>query len=131
MQTNVTHETSKNGVAKADKATTPVLTPHVLIPTVDVLESAEDILVLANLPGVRAEDLTLHLEKELLTLVAERQGAGGERPIQYKRTFQVPAELDREGIEARTEDGVLTLRFPRRASAKPRNIPVKPMLSSK
>jgi HSP20 family protein len=127
MQTNMAREGLQNGSKNGatDHAGTLAPETRVLVPSVDVLESAEEILVLADLPGVRPDDLTLHLEKETLSLVAERKGSAHARPVQYRRTFQVPSDLDPDGIEARTECGVLTLRFPRRASAKPRNIAVK------
>jgi len=123
MNTNMSHETSNNSAARATRPTAAA-EPRVLVPVVDVLESAEQITVLADLPGVRAEDVKLHLEKELLTLVAEYNGTLFDGPVHYKRTFQVPSHIDADGIEAKSDNGVLTLRFPRHASAQPRSVPV-------
>lgn len=123
MQSINVQETQKNGATK-----TPARAQQetrVVTPAVDVLDNGNEVLVLADLPGVRAEDMNLHLDKETLTLVAQRKAFAFDRPLTYKRTFSVPNDLDPEGIEAKLDAGVLTLRFPRRASAKPRTIPVK------
>jgi HSP20 family molecular chaperone IbpA len=126
MQMNMTtQETPKNGAPKAEAPKTEATQTRVLVPPVDVLENAEEILVLADLPGVHTDDVTLHLDKGLLSLVAERKSSAWGRAVQYKRTFQVPPDVDAEGVEARSDNGVLTLKLPRRASAKPRSIAVK------
>lgn len=126
MQPDMTRETQKNGAARAEASRAEAPQPRVLVPPVDVLESADEILILADLPGVRSEDVTLHLDKGLLSLVAERKPGPSARASQFKRTFQVPPDVDAEAIQARSDNGVLTLQLPRRASAKPRSIAVKP-----
>jgi len=129
MQNITTQEAPKNGVAKPQNGTiqreTAATDQRVQSPAVDIYESADDVLVLADLPGVLGDDVSLHIEKDSLTLQATRKAATFDRPIVYKRTFYVPNDLDTELIEAKLDHGVLTVRLPRRASAKPRQITVK------
>lgn len=119
MDFTMQKEVQKNGAARKEEAREL----RAAVPAVDVHSNADGVLVLADLPGVKAEDLSLYLDKDALTLKAERKA--GPRPVLYKRTFHVPGDLDGDAIEAKLEGGVLSLKIPRRASAKPRQIPVK------
>ena len=124
MDTITTQEAQKNGTAKRqEREAAPQ--PRIVTPAVDVYENADEVLVLADLPGAKADDVSLHIEKEALTLQAQRKVATFERPILFKRTFVIPNDLDTDRIEAKLDSGVLTVKLPRRASAKPRQIPVK------
>jgi len=129
MQNITIQEAPKNGVAKpqngAAQRDTTGAEPRLQSPAVDIYESADDVLVLADLPGVLGDDVSLHVEKDALTLQATRKTATFDRPVVYKRTFYVPNDLDTDLIEAKLDHGVLTVRLPRRASAKPRQITVK------
>jgi len=90
-------------------------------PAIDVIESDDEILVLADVPGVKAGDLDVQFDKDLLTLVGKREAAG----IAYKRTFALSRDVDAERIGAELADGVLTLHLPKLASRKARSIQVK------
>jgi HSP20 family molecular chaperone IbpA len=77
-------------------------------PPVDVLESEDEIVLVADLPGVAVQDLALRLEKDQLTLVAPRGATAFEPGFTYKRTFLVPREIDIErtrGREASADQG--------------------------
>jgi HSP20 family molecular chaperone IbpA len=103
------------------------------LPRVDVFENSHEILVLAELPGVRADGLRIDVDKDRLTLEArrsDREIAGSElsaeyRPVDYRRSFAVPEGIDRSKIDAELKDGVLKLRLPRADALKPRTIPVR------
>jgi HSP20 family protein len=85
----------------------------------DVYENDDEILIVSDFPGVTSESLEVHLEGTQLTLEGKRAGAT------LRRSFQVPATIDAAGVEANLNAGVLTVRLPKRAEAKPRRIEVK------
>ncbi|MCA9712352.1 MAG: Hsp20/alpha crystallin family protein [Myxococcales bacterium] len=105
---------------------TPVLTP-----AVDVLESADEYRVIADLPGVAQEDVRLDLERGELTLVAKRSPAReGEALAQgraagdFRRVFRIPEEVDASKVQASLSDGVLVVRLPKSDRTKPRRIAI-------
>lgn len=108
--------------ARGQAATRPARA-RVVTPPVDVFEGPEAILVLADLPGVSAEALTIRLEKDELSVHGQRTDLA--EPVEYRRVFAVPSDVDGEGIVADLSRGVLKLTLPRKASAKPRQIPVR------
>ncbi|MEZ4469246.1 MAG: Hsp20/alpha crystallin family protein [bacterium] len=96
---------------------------------VDVFGNDDGFVLVADLPGVRVEDLTVELDKGLLTVAGLRRlGLDGENPdtptFEYRRRFQVPDEIDGERVAARLEHGVLTVTLPRAEAHKPRRIPI-------
>jgi HSP20 family protein len=88
---------------------------------VDVLEAADHLLVRVNLPGVKAENLDLNLEKNVLTLTAKIETEALPEGMKYlwqeralgevKRQINLPERLSHDGIEAKLEDGVLTVKL--------------------
>ncbi len=88
---------------------------------VDVLEAADHLLVRVNLPGVKAENLDLNLEKSVLTLTAKTEAEALPEGVKYlwrervegevKRQINLPERLSHEGIEAKLEGGVLTVKL--------------------
>ena len=106
------------------------------MPAVDIYEDAAGSIVLkAELPAVRREDITLSIEGLTLTLEAERHVDTEVQRDRYhriersygsfRRSFTLPATVDASGIEANYQDGLLTVRLPRREESKPRQIEVK------
>jgi HSP20 family molecular chaperone IbpA len=94
-------------------------------PPVDILESEREILLVADVPGVRADDLHVELDKETLTFVGRVPERAGEPKIAYRRSFALGRDLDLDGIVAEIDAGVLKLHVPRRATQKARQIPVR------
>jgi HSP20 family molecular chaperone IbpA len=92
-------------------------------PPVDIYESKDEILILADLPGVTTEALAVNLDKDQLTISAHRAPAGDEA-FDYRRTFVVPRGLDADKISANLQNGVLRLVLPKPAALKPRQIAV-------
>jgi HSP20 family molecular chaperone IbpA len=106
----------------------PVFTPEV-----DIYETAEALVVMADLPGVKPEDLNIKLEDDVLTLEGEpcQPAEGGKgylvqeyRTGRYRRQFTVSEAIDREKISAKLKDGELKLVLPKAAAAKPQKIAV-------
>ncbi len=95
----------------------------VLRPVVDICEDEEGFLLRADLPGVSQESLDLQVKRGLLRLSGQRLYHEGL--LEYRRSFQVPREIDSEKISATLERGVLELRLPLDESYKPHRIPVQ------
>jgi len=100
-------------------------------PPVDIYETDEMLVVLADLPGVKADELAIDLENDVLRL---QGGAGDEaegEPLlreyqlgRYLRQFTINEAIDRQAISAELKNGQLTLRLPKAAKAMPRKIQV-------
>lgn len=101
---------------------------------VAVMADAEGVTVRAELPGVDPAVITLSVEGRVLTINAERAAEkreNGRTRLQertygaFTRALHLADDLDAEAISAKAEHGVLTVRIPKRAEAKPRRIDVK------
>lgn len=88
-------------------------------PLVDVFENKDEILVLADLPGVDPTNVSIHFEKGHLAIGGRAQG------FDYRRSFVVPSGIDADKITAKMEHGVLRVGLPKSLAAKPRVIEVK------
>src|SRR5690606_13707836 len=102
-------------------------------PNVDIVEQAEELLVRADMPGLRADDIDIQFEDGTLAIhgrVASRQPAGSNYLLQeygvgdFYRSFQISEHIDASPIHAEYNDGVLTLHLPKTESVKPRKIAV-------
>jgi HSP20 family protein len=103
----------------------------VLAPAVDIFESAEEYRLVADLPGVRQEDVDIALERGELTLFAKRDMnrdgeplALGRREGDFRRVFRIPIEVEPNGVQASFENGVLQVRLPKSDRVKPRRISI-------
>lgn len=77
-------------------------------PRIDLFETAHGVELLADLPGVREQDVELELERNVLKLRAKRSaGTSAGAPSGYERSFRLTDELDASSIDARLEHGVL------------------------
>ena len=95
-------------------------------PPVDIYENKDEILILADVPGVTTEGLSVNLDRDQLTIEARRpQAASGEEAFDYRRTFVVSHGVDPAKIAATLQGGVLRLVLPKPDTAKPRQIAVK------
>ncbi len=104
------------------------------LPSADILETDEAILLRLDMPGVTESDVAITLEKNVLSL---RGVVSAEAPEgyslsyreyetgDYERSFSVSDAIDQERIEASMQNGVLTLTLPKAAPAKTRRISVK------
>lgn len=101
-------------------------------PAVDVFENDDELLIVADVAGVRPDDIDVQLDNGQLTIRAARTTEVGgaplaveQRPCDYLRVFAVPAGTDATQIDAQLAAGVLRLRLPKPASLKPRRIEVR------
>ena len=121
----------KQEVTAPAEQTTPGL---VFTPAVDIYETDTEIILLADLPGVKADRLTVDLRENTLTLVGEIEPFEGpdEEDIlieyevgKYYRQFNLSEVINQAKINAMLNDGVLRLKLPKVEKAAPRKIEVK------
>lgn len=103
-------------------------------PRVDILDTQDAVVLIADLPGVAEDGADVTLEKNVLTIrgsvsapgdddlqdIATEYGSGD-----FERVFTLTEEIDRSGIEASMKDGVLRVRLPRSKEVASRKISVK------
>jgi HSP20 family protein len=103
-------------------------------PNVDILEKADELLVLADMPGVKGNEIDIRFEDGELTIhgpAAPRHDGETRYLLQqygvgdFYRTFRVSEQIDAAKISAEYKDGVLALHLPKVEAAKPRRINVK------
>ncbi|MBF0100620.1 MAG: Hsp20/alpha crystallin family protein [Desulfobacterales bacterium] len=103
-------------------------------PAVDIFETEKEITLLADMPGVKADDLNIDLRENVLTLegnVAPFEGADEHDVLvefevgKYWRQFTLSEVIDQSKIEANIKEGVLRLKLPKVEKAQPRKITVK------
>lgn len=109
-------------------------TESVVAPFVDVYETDDDFHLVANMPGVTRDDVKLKLEEESLSIFGKvnykdlknRKYILNENEIgNYYRKFRISNSVDETKIEARFENGQLTIKLPKHDRIKPRTIEIK------
>jgi HSP20 family protein len=104
------------------------------VPPVDIFEDGDAVTLVADMPGVAGDKLHVGIDHEVLTLEGEADIAfpDGLEAVhvdtpsaRYRRTFTLSGDLDPAEISAELKDGVVTVRIPKRAEAKPRRVEVK------
>ena len=104
-------------------------------PACDVFEDRDAVKIVAELPGVKPEDVKLSLENNLLTIRGEKKQEAEERTERvhryersygsFERAFVLPSTVDGEKISAEFTNGILTVVVPKIERARPREIPVR------
>ena len=105
------------------------------VPAVDIYETDDhEVVIKAELPDIKKEDIGVTFENGVLTLSGERKQEesvqkGHVRRLErrhgsFSRSFTLPDSVDASAIAASYKDGVLTVRLPRRAESKPKQISV-------
>jgi len=105
------------------------------IPVVDIIEKRDEMVLLADVPGAKADQIDLNYDKGLLTIHARVEPRQNPERTEYllqeygvgdfARTFEVGEGVDQSKIEAEVKDGLLMLHLPKSEAFKPRKIAVK------
>jgi HSP20 family protein len=136
--TTVSRE-ARTDIQKTDKGSAPALPEQtrpgaVYSPSVDIFENDTSITVLADMPGVRAQDLKIDLRDSVLTLTgrAAPPETASEADVlreyqagTFLRQFTLSEAIDQARIDAALTDGVLRLELPKVEKARPRQIVVR------
>jgi HSP20 family protein len=105
------------------------------VPPVDIHEDSDAIYVQAELPGVKAEEVHVNVENNILTLTGERKFEKDEKREGFRRversygtftrSFALPNSIAGDQVQAELTDGVLTVKLPKKAEVQPKRIEVK------
>lgn len=107
---------------------------RVFTPRADIYETQEQLLILADMPGVKQEGIDITLEQNILTIYGrvERPSFEGytltysEYGVgDFRRVFALSNEIDRDGIQAAIKNGVLKLILPKSKRAMPKKIQIQ------
>jgi HSP20 family protein len=111
------------------------LEPSGWSPVIDVYETPEETIVVAEIPGVEPTRIELSISGNLLILRGVKEiGELPEAQLQVRerrfgtflRQVMVPGDVDFDASQADARNGVLTVRMPKRRAAQPRTIPIRP-----
>jgi HSP20 family protein len=104
-------------------------------PDVDILETKDDFVISAELPGLKRENVSLTLENDILTLKGEKKKEVGDEKENYqlnergfgkfRRSFVMPDSIKPEEIKTNFKDGLLTVNIPKSEIAKEKEIKVE------
>ena len=117
----------------AEPAHRPAAAPAVYRPAIDVTEDDEGYELVADVPGVGKDDVEIRFEDGVLEVKGRRSVDEREEPRWFRRERHAGDflrrvafrdEIDVDAIDASVRDGVLRVRLPKAATAKPRQIPV-------
>ena len=112
----------------------PTRDAKVFVPTTDIYEKDDSILVRCDMPGVAQDQVDIRLDNTELEITGTQAGdkpdgvdllAGEYETGVFRRKFNVPQLIDRDKIRARLHNGVLDIELPKAEQAKPRKIEIK------
>jgi HSP20 family protein len=99
-----------------------------VIPSIDIFEEGDDVVVKAELPGMKKEDLDIRLTEDTITVSGEKKKEEKvEKKDYYRversygsftRSFHLPKEVQTEKAAAKFKDGILEIRVPKTEEAK-------------
>jgi HSP20 family protein len=103
------------------------------VPRVDIYETENELLLVADVPGVRPEDVDLRYEKGELLLHAKVKARRGQQTAllqeyeegDFFRAFTIHESIDASRIAAECKNGVLTVHLPKVEAVRPRQITVR------
>ncbi len=112
----------------------PFFEAEALMPRVDVIDRADEVVIRAEVPGYRKEDLNISVSNNSLTIKGEAKGAQKEEKGdfvrcetwrgKFMRTIALPTMVDDANAHASVKDGVLELTLPKHEKAKPHPIAI-------
>jgi HSP20 family protein len=104
-------------------------------PSCDIYETKTEIVVKAEIPGVKKEDVKLSIQDNMLTLSGERKFEEKTKKEDYvrvergygsfTRSFTLPPSVDAKNISAEFKDGLLEVKLPKSVEAKPKEVEIK------
>ena len=129
-QTQEIQARDKQEVKAASEETTPgrVFSPHV-----DIFEDDEALTIVADMPGVPSENVSIDLQEDVLTLTGTPSLAIPEKEEfilqefdtgKYFRQFRLSEVIDQANVKAKLDQGVLRVTLPKIKPAKPRKITI-------
>ncbi len=106
-----------------------------IIPSVDIFEEKGDVVVKAELPGIKKEDIDITLTEDTITICGDKKKELEVKKKDYyrwecsygsfSRTFSLPAEVQTDKVKTKMKNGVLEIRIPKTEEAKKKEVKVK------
>jgi HSP20 family protein len=106
-----------------------------VFPLINLTEDTDSFYIRAELPGIKADDLDISVTGDTLSIGGERKLAPEDETARYhrrereagkfNRVIDLPKQIDTGKVDAKTNDGILTIVLPKAEAAKPRQISVK------
>jgi len=106
-----------------------------VVPAIDLFETADEVVVKANLPGLKSDDVQISVTSDVLTLRGEVLPADNKKEATYhilerrsgvfERSIPLPTDVQTEKAKADFENGVLTITLPKAETVKPKMISIK------
>lgn len=103
-------------------------------PQMDILETPDSFMIIAEVSGLKKDEIRVTVKRNLVFLAGKRQRPPMDNAVRYlqmeieygsfERTFELPVMVDESQIEARYQDGLLTVVLPKKRSTK-KNIPIQ------
>jgi len=135
MNAEVKHEdaSTHKQESASPNGTERIKARKVYVPAVDILETDQSLLLVSEMPGVDDAGVDVTIEKNILTIkgtVSDHVPAGYKLSYEeygigdYERSFTLPNEIDRNGVEATIKNGVLKLTLPKVKQAATRKVAV-------
>jgi HSP20 family protein len=137
VKTMTAQDTKELQIREKQEVSTPAEQTRpglVFTPSVDIFETDKELVLLADMPGVTAENLNIDLRDDTLTLAGEVRSIQSPEESEimieyamgkYYRQFSLSEIIDQTKIDAQLEDGVLRLTLPKVEKATPRRIAVQ------
>lgn len=103
------------------------------VPSVDVIEKEDSYVILADVPGIEKGDLSVDMTGSVLSVSGKRNDEAGEKRKffrketsqgSFRRTLNLPDDVDPEKVSAELKDGVLRVEIQKREESKPRMVSV-------
>jgi HSP20 family protein len=104
-------------------------------PTIDVREEQDRYVLIAELPGLNEKDIKLEMKDDILSISTEikKEEENGNtiawirkerKDFRFSRSFGLPEDVNRDMVEAKFRDGLLTIALPKKPETAPRIVPV-------
>lgn len=135
MSTTMTKNEMQNTTKESHQQVQPESTyQQTFVPRIDIWEGDEELVLHADMPGVKPENLDIRFENRELSIHGKICPRYSDVEVTYAefaigdfhRTFSIGEAIDVDKISAEMSDGVLILRLPKSEKVKPRRIQVKP-----
>jgi len=109
-------------------------TDGVWSPSVDVSETKDNVIIKAEMPGIKKDDVKISIQDNVLTMKGEKKQEKEEKDANYHRiersygsfcrSFTLPTSVKTDKIKATYKDGILTITLPKTEEVKPKEIPI-------
>ena len=124
-----------NGKNLATNSCRPTSVVRKFMPAIDVFEQSDAIILVADVPGATPDSVNVEFERGTLTFTAAVRGRQDEANTKfllreygvghYQRTLEINEQVEADKIEAKLDNGVLTITLPKAEQVRPRKIAVK------